>query len=288
MSTRFSNIPSSGINPALKDSVPWASMQVWEILSSPDSPQILLQKWDTEVSFTPGLGWHIDSCKINGIEIFHPFFGDPNKPKGGMPYMCPNAGPLTQEQINLSGLKLPQHGFGRISKWDYNPKTWEQRLVFSETSEFPYSGIVTLTGEIHDDGSVTFFQKIKNIWKTALPLSTGLHPYFRVPQGNKDDVTWDFEGWEKVVSDKELWKYDGTGMYDVPENKIISFSIPGLGKIELELSQDYKRFWVWSMKNKDFVCVEPVMNDSGGIVTNPTLVTPWETNINSMKISLKK
>lgn len=288
MSTRFSNVPSFPGDTSWEIPVSWASLQVWKILSSPDSPQILLQKWDTEVSFTPGLGWHIDSCKINGVEIFYPFFGDSNKPKGGMPYMFPNAGPLSEEQKESSGLNLPQHGFGRISKWESNSETWEQRFMFSETPEFPYSGEVTLTVEIYDDRSVTFFQKIKNTWEKALPLSTWLHPYFRVPLWNKDDIIWDFEGWENVVSDREIWKNAGTGMYEAPENKIISFSIPGLGNIELELSEDYKRFWVWSMKDKDFVCVEPVMKDSGGIVTNPTLVAPWETNMNFMKISLKK
>lgn len=250
--------------------------------------KIYIQKWNTKVAFIPGAGGHIDACSIDGIELFHEFFWDPNKPKWGMPYMFPNAGPLSDEQKSLSGLNLPQHGFGRISKWESNSETWEQRLVFFETSDFPYSGEVTLSIEIHDDGSVTFFQKVQNTWEKPLPLSTGLHPYFRVPLGNKDDITWDFEGWEKVVSDREIWKNDGTGQYDVPENKKIAFSIPGLGKIELEFGQDYKKLWVWSMKERDFVCVEPVMNDSGGIVTEPIFVAPWETNINFMKISLKK
>lgn len=288
MKTQLSNAPSSGGDTVWENSIPWASLQVWKILSPADTPKILLQKGNTKVSFTPRAGWHIDSCKINGVEIFYPFFGDPNKPKGGMPYMYPNAGPLTQEQIDLSGLKLPQHGFGRISKWECNSETWEQRLVFSETPEFSFSGEVTLTVKIHDDGSLTFFQKVKNMWEKDLPLSTGLHPYFRIPLGNKDDITWDFDGGEQVFAEREIWKTGGTGQYDVPENKKIAFSIPKIGTIELELSEDYKKFWVWSMKDKDFICVEPVMNHEGGIATSPIFVPPWETNMNFMKISLKK
>ena len=108
--------------------------------------------------------------------------------------MFPNAGPLSEDQKNISGLNLPQHGFGRISRWGTDMQTGEQNLVFFETPDFPFAGKVTLTIDITQQGSVQFLQTIQNIGDKTLPLATGLHPYFSVPKGKKDAITWDFEG----------------------------------------------------------------------------------------------
>ena len=249
---------------------------------------ITLTRGNTHVSFQAGKWGHIDSCVIEGVEIFHPFFGDQNKPKGGMPFMFPNAGPLSEDQKNISRLNLPQHGFGRISKWECNSETWEQRLVFSETPDFPFAGKVNLTIEITQQGSVQFLQTIQNIGDKTLPLATGLHPYFSVPKGKKDAITWDFEGWDAIYTQREIWKQGGTGKYNIPLNAPISFTIPEIGTIQLETSRDYKRFWVWSLPEKDFVCVEPVMGDEGMIVDAPFMLPPGQSHTSFLKISLKK
>ncbi len=268
-------------------SKPWIVREAQKILSLLDSQKVSFQRWNTLVKFTAWNGGHIDTCKFGGKNIFHEFFWDPKKPKGGMPFMFPNAGPLSDQQKESSWLNLPQHGFGRISQWQYNSESWEQILIFSETPDFPYSGEARLNIEIEEDGSVIFTQSVTNTGKRDLPLSSGLHPYFRIPWWNKDTVTWDFEGGEKVASEREIWKNWGTGKYEVPADWKIHFSIPEIGEITLELSADYKKFWVWSLPEKDFICVEPVMNHEAGIVTSPIFVAPWETNINFMKISLK-
>jgi galactose mutarotase-like enzyme len=260
-------------------------------------PQTLLKMWntvflkrgDTQVSFMLGDGGHIESCEIHGIQMLYERFQEAGKPpKWGMPSMFPNAGPLTPEEIQESSFHLPQHGFGRISHWDLDETTGEQILIFSQNESFPFSGEVRYKIEITEKWLVRFIQTVKNTGEKNLPLASWFHPYFRIPNGNKDEITWDFEWGEKVFQDREIWKNAGTWKYDVPQNGKISFTIPELWTIQLDVSADYERFWVWSMPDKDFVCVEPVMGDEGKIVKDPILIPPGQSHTSFLEISLKK
>ena len=250
--------------------------------------KVIISRGKTVVSFTQGKGGHIDSCIINGVEILYPFFWDEAKPKGGMPYMFPNAGPLTDTEKQISGFLLEQHGFGRRSHWELEEPSGDQILRFSASESFPFSGEVRLRIKIWEKGEVRFIQKIKNTGKNALPLSTGLHPYFRIPKGNKDEIIWNFVGAEEVVSEKETWKNGGTGKYEMPSNGQIQVMIPEIGTLQLDSSSRYKKFWVWSMKDMDFVCIEPTMGDEGAIVHNPFLLQAWQEREDFLEISLKK
>jgi len=246
-----------------------------------------LKNGNNSISYIPERWGHILSCKIDGRELFFPFFGDPNKPKWGMPYMFPNAGPLSDTEKNLSWFDLPQHGFGRISKWK-SLSPWVQELVFEAGESFPYSWKVIHKVEIGNDESIVFTQTLENIGNSPMPVSTGLHPYFRIPRWDISELEWRFTGGEKVKEDLSLWSEWGTGHYDIPADRRLLFFIPGLWEITLELSSQYNKFWVWSLPDKDFVCVEPVMNHEGGIVNTPVMVKPWERNENFMRITLKQ
>lgn len=246
-----------------------------------------LSKWNSSVSYLPKKWGHIVSCIINGVELFHDMFADPNKPKGWMPYMFPNAGPLTKDEKDTSWIDLEQHWFWRTSSWSQISE-WVQELCFISTNEYPYKWKVRNEIEICDDDSVVFHHYVTNYWDSDMPISTGLHPYFNISTWNKSEVDWKIEWWDDVKNDIDIWSVWWTWEYKVPADKKIVFTIPDVWEISLELSDDYKKFWVWSLEDKDFVCVEPVMNSVGWIVNSPVLVKPWETNHNWMKINLTK
>jgi galactose mutarotase-like enzyme len=50
--------------------------------------------------------------------------------------------------------------------------------------------------------------------------------------------------------------------------------IPGLGTLSLTASPDYRRLWIWSMKDRNFVCIEPAMNHYDGLADTPVIVAP--------------
>jgi len=201
--------------------------------------------------------------------------------------MFPNAWPLTESEQEKSWFNLKQHGFGRLSEWEeISENEWIQRLSFSSNESFPYSWEVENTIDILEDNSVQFTHTIRNLGSNSMPISTGLHPYFVVPWSDKSQIEWRFESGEDVKSDLDLWSNGWTGMYDVPKDNKITFFIPKLWEICLKISSDYKRFWVWSLPDKDFVCVEPVMGDPGMIVNSPLEIPPGMSNSNFLTISL--
>ena len=257
-------------------------MIIWEIV-------VILEVGVSSITFLPERWGHVLWCIINGVELFHSMFGDIQKPKGGMPYMFPNAGPLKGEQKDRSWFSLAQHGFWRLSRWELqDDKTWAQRLVFDSTPDYPFSWTVDHSIIINNDWSIIFNQKIENTWSKDLPVSTGLHPYFNIPLWDKSKIEWRFNGWEAVKNDIDIWSEWGTWSYNIPDERKIKFYIPDVWEVCLELSRDYKKFWVWSLPDKNFVCVEPVMGDEWTIVRNPVLIAPGGINTNFMKVSLNK
>jgi galactose mutarotase-like enzyme len=246
-----------------------------------------LSKWNSSVSYLPETWGHIVSCVIDGVELFHDMFADSNKPKGWMPYMFPNAGPLTQDEKDTWWIDLEQHGFWRTSSWSQILE-WVQELSFISTVWYPYKWIVRNEIEMCDDGWVIFHHYVTNQWDCDIPISSGLHPYFNIPTWNKSKINWKIQWWDNVKNDIDIWSEWWTWEYNVPADKKIVFTIPDIWEISLELSGDYKKFWVWSLEDKDFVCVEPVMNSVWWIVKTPVIVKPGETNHNWMKIMLRK
>lgn len=262
---------------------------VWDVNSL--TKKNTISRWNTSVLYDPERWGHTTSCMIDGVELFHAEFADSEKPKGWMPFMFPNAGPLTDTQRVQSWIDLVQHGFWRLSKWKEIGE-WEQELVFDRPEGFLYSWSVRNKIEITDSGDVIFHHFVTNTGDSPMPISSGLHPYFNIPGGDKSAVEWRFDDGDCVRDEREVWSNGGTGEYDMPKDGTLKFYIPEVWEITLEVSEDYKNFWVWSLGEKqwekDFVCVEPVMNHPWGIVENPVMIDSGKTKHNWMKISLKK
>ena len=250
-----------------------------------------------EVEVLPERWWLIKSIKIGWIEILYQDMYDETlldtstSVKWGIPYMFPNAGPLTEKEKSTSWLDQPQHGFARTSPWKRNeinksPRTIQQDFAFVSTPWYPHTWKVV--NQIKDEpNGVKITHKISNHWDTAMPIASGLHPYFRVPEWNKSAIKWDFPWWNKIAEEVKNWSNDGTVTFDNPDpGKPFSVIIPGLGRLELTASSDYKKFWVWSLPGKDFVCIEPVMWDEWMIANNPIILGRNESNTSSLKIDL--
>lgn len=244
-----------------------------------------------EISFSPERGGIITAMKLNGVEVFYmdeETFNDESKNvKGGIPQLIPNSGPLRGEKNPYPDLK--QHGFARLSPWRIEHMAeGEFSEVFSSNEEtkkiFPYDFEARMKCTLNDDGSITLAQEVKNLGKTAMPLSMGLHPYFKIPHEKKKDIKLDFPEGEKIESKDEFekWSQDkGTTSVANPKlkdpNAVLRIEIPGLGTLVMDVSAEYQRILVWSLPDKNFVCIEPVMRDDGGLIDDPEMVEPGET-----------
>ena len=228
--------------------------------------------------------------KLKGVEILYvdeASFADVNKNvRGGIPILFPNAGPLEGENNPYPNLK--QHGFGRTSsEWvveEAKDGEFSEKLSSdAETKKvFPFDLETRMRGRLEDDGSITLMQEVTNLEADKeMPVSMGLHPYFKVPNSEKKNIKFNFPGGELVEEEFEKWSQGGTTCIDNPKmtdaDAVLRVEIPGLGTLVMDVSEEYKKIWIWSLPGQDFICVEPVMRNSGGLIDDPEMVKPSET-----------
>ena len=237
-----------------------------------------------EASYCPERGGIINSLKLEGKEVLYldeeTFKDIYTNVKGGIPILFPNAGPLDENCIYP---KLEQHGFARKLKWQkesINDGFKEMLEANEETRKiFPYNFRLSQVGKFENDGSFTFSQEIENNEENKeLPISMGLHPYFKVPYNEKNNIKFNFEGGKEIEEKVEIWSNGKAISIDNPKIKdngaTLEVTIPNLGKLLIDVSEEYKKIWIWSMTNKDFICIEPVMRDKNGLIENPEKVQP--------------
>ena len=251
-----------------------------------------------EVSFCPERGGIITSIKFSGKEILYldevTLKNKEENVKGGVPELFPNAGPIKNDKFP----NLKQHGFARNSS-DWKSKTDGHgfRENFTSNKEnlevFPYECQLEVEGKFEKNNSFTIIQTVKNLEENKeMPLAMGLHPYFKVPNEEKNNIKFNFEGGDTVEQQIEVWANGGTVSIDNPRLKnpdaVMEVLIPGIGTLVIDTSIEYEKIWIWSLPGKDFICIEPVMRDIGGLVDNPQMVKPKESYSASVNLSLKE
>ena len=177
---------------------------------------------DSEMSFCPERGGIITSMKIKGVELFYfdkERFNDPDKSdRGGVPILFPMSGPPTKEGPFS---KLKQHGFARNSdNWKIEKTEEENEFIEilesnDKTKEiFPYDFVLKMRSKIEDDGSIIISQEVENKGENEMPISMGLHPYFNVPEGKKEEIKFDFSGGKEIEREIKKWqKHFRSGSY---------------------------------------------------------------------------
>lgn len=250
-----------------------------------------------EVFYCPERGGIISSIKLGGKEILYldeETFNDlKSNVKGGVPILFPNAGPLAE------GSKFPnleQHGFARKSAWQSASADGEFEENLSANQEtmlaYPYDFNLSVFGKLEEDASFTITCAVENREDSKeLPVSHGLHPYFKVPNTEKANIKFNFEGGELIEEQVETWANGKAVSIDNPKVKnpraTMEIKIPSLGTLVIDASVEYEKIWVWSMPGKDFVCVEPVMRNKNGLIDDPKMVKPKETFLATVNFKLK-
>ena len=250
----------------------------------------------SEVSFSPERGGIITSLKLDGKEILYldeETFNNLNSSvKGGIPILFPNAGPIPDEIKTEEYANLKQHGFARDMKWSFEKTEngFAESIISDENTKsvYPHYFKLTLRGVLEEDDSFTLTKTIQNLNEDKdMAVSSGLHPYFKVDNEQKQNIEFNFPGGKFIKENIEKW---ANGEYVCIDNPNIPLEvyIPELGTLIFTIDKEYKKIWVWSMPDKDFVCIEPVMHDKGGIILEPTIIKPKESLTVSFNVKLRK
>jgi galactose mutarotase-like enzyme len=250
-------------------------------LKTDHSPAYLLSDTDTEsrLEIVPDRGGLATRWQVENQEIFYfdaERFANPElSVRGGIPILFPICGNLPDNQytFNDETYSLKQHGFARDLPWQVVGQDTEDaasltlELTSSEAtrSRYPFDFKLSFTFKLHGH-ILDLHQQFTNLTDQPMPFSTGLHPYFLVEE--KSQLIFDIPATEyrnHLTGDIEAF----SGNFDFKQDEI-DLAFHGLTahtatitdthlkrSLTLSWSQDYTRLVFWTVKGKNYYCLEP-------------------------------
>lgn len=210
--------------------------------------------------------------------------------RGGVPVLFPFGGPLAGDRLELSGATMKQHGFARNLAWSAEAEgaSVTMRVLATEATKVVYSFDFALVFTVAlRDGALVLQQRYENRGSAPMPIAPGLHPYFALPDGKKKHARvttnatrqWDnvtkttgpFTGLDLSAAEVDLHLLD----HGPRETRLVR---PGMRDVILRFGADQESLVIWTVRGKDFVCVEPwtrtanALNEGRGIVVAPGAV----------------
>ncbi|MBD2099384.1 aldose epimerase [Leptolyngbya sp. FACHB-261] len=235
------------------------------------------QAGKSRLELVPERGGIVTSWQVDGTEILYldeARFADPSlSVRGGIPILFPICGNLPNNTYSLDGqtYTLKQHGFARDLPWtpgEAITQNMAQVTLLLSSSEqtlavYPFEFELAFTYTLQGP-TLTIAQRYTNRSARPMPFSTGLHPYFAVT--DKSDLRFKLPArhyYERVTdSQGEL-----VDQFDLNQAEIdAAFSnvsgtvatVSGEGRrLSLEFDPLYKTLVFWTLKNKEFYCLEP-------------------------------
>ncbi len=217
--------------------------------------------------------------------------------RGGVPILFPICGNLPDNTYTHLGktYTLKQHGFARTLPWEVTKQATDDCASLTVTlrsneqtlQAYPFEFQLDFTYELKGN-TLIIRQKYSNKSNQTMPFSFGFHPYFLVP--DKSQVTFDIPSDEyQEQATKNIVPYHGT--FDFNQNEIdagfksLTRSSATMTdnqrnlKLTLTWSDIYSTFVFWTVKGKDFVCLEPWTAPRNSLNTGEKLtkLAPGET-----------
>jgi galactose mutarotase-like enzyme len=217
--------------------------------------EITLSSGFTRVKIAPARGGLVTSFSVHDKEIFYldrTTFNDfTQNVRGGIPLLFPNAGPL---QGSL--YPLPRHGFARNTAWDITEQHQNSiTLQFNSDGKtkisYPFDFELQLTVAVSGN-QLTHTMNVTNTGDRPMPTAYGIHPYFKIPQAEKQLVVTNIAGFLPG-------EIDWTAEFDksFPNPGLIQVWMPGKDLTIKNAPALFRFIRVWHLAGKDFICLEP-------------------------------
>ena len=233
----------------------------------------------SRLEVVPERGGIVTRWSIQGQEFFYldqERFTHPElSVRGGNPILFPICGNLPDDVYAYDGksYSLKQHGFARNLPWEVVEQSTESssKLTISLKSNdetlavYPFEFQVKFVYEL-EGKTLKIHQEYINQSDKVMPLSFGFHPYFLVP--DKEKLSLDIPASTYQAKDStEVVSYKGSFDFNEDEIDVALKPLNGSSasitdssrslKINLKWSEDFSTIVFWTVKGKDFVCLEP-------------------------------
>jgi galactose mutarotase-like enzyme len=249
------------------------------------------------VALAPARGGMVTRFRVGEMNVLYldaETLHDPTKNvRGGIPILFPIAGRLHGDRFEYGGkiYSLFQHGFARALPWTIVDQSTADgaRMVLELTptaatrAQFPFEFRLVFT-YVLADGRLTIGQRFTNAGNVDMPIAPGLHPYFMLPDAQKAG--------SRIVT-------DATSAFDNRTGQLLTLRGPidlAAEEVDLQLLDHWPRtvrlmrlgdrdldlglgvpdavLVVWTLRGKDFVCVEPWTAPANALNQGKALLVP--------------
>lgn len=260
---------------------------------------VVLEAGESRAVLAPPRGGILTRLTLQGRELLfldEATLLDPSKNiRGGNPVLFPSPGPLVNERFEYEGVTgtMKQHGFARQLPWtvDSVSKAEAKLSLTSDATtlaQYPWPFRIAFRYAL-TEASLRIEQNFQNTGTTPMPFAAGFHPYFRVADADKAVATIptrSTQGFDNVT--KTIVPVEGP--IDLTANEVdlhlidhgsseAQLDVAKQKSIAIRCSSEFQRWVVWTLKGKDFVCVEPWTAAANALNTQAqlTVVAPGET-----------
>lgn len=264
---------------------------------------------NSQIEVVPERGACITKWRVNGQEIFYldaERFTNPElSVRGGNPILFPICGNLPDNTYTYQGKQysLKQHGFARDLPWDVTNQVTQDKasltVVLNSNEQtravYPFDFELAFTYQMQGN-ILEVQQNYTNKSSEPMPFSFGFHPYFAI----SDKTQLEFEIPSSEYQDqktKEMHSFNGNFDFNRDEIDVAfkqltsqSASVTDHSR-KLKLTLDYDDAFpilvFWTLKGKDFYCLEPWSAARNSINTGEhlTILEPGASYSASVKLT---
>ncbi|BAY18744.1 aldose 1-epimerase [Anabaenopsis circularis NIES-21] len=263
----------------------------------------------TQIEVVPERGGIITGWRVQGQEIFYldkERFTHPDlSVRGGNPILFPICGNLPDNTYTHNGQQytLKQHGFARDLPWEVeevsedNTTYLKVHLVSNEQTKavYPFDFHLSFSYKINGN-TLEIQQHLHNSSATSIPFSTGFHPYFQAPDKTQLEVQIASHEYQDNIT-KEIRTFNGNFDFNLDEidaafKRLTAKSATVTDnsrrlKLTLDYGNDYPVVVFWTVKGKEFYCLEPWSAPRNSLNTgeNLTVVEPGASYTASVRLT---
>jgi galactose mutarotase-like enzyme len=248
----------------------------------------------SRLEVVPERGGIITRWQIQGQELLYldtDRFANPELSiRGGIPILFPICGNLPDNTYTHQGqtYTLKQHGFARDLPWQVMDQVTQAGVAITlglESNDrtravYPFDFQLQFTYRLRGN-SLEIHQVYTNCSSEPMPFSTGLHPYF--PVFDKKQLQFDIPA-TRYQDHISQTMQDFTGSFDFDSDEIDlafrdvsrQFATVTDPSRNLRLTIDYDLVYstlvFWTVKGKDYYCLEPWTAPRNALNTGETLI----------------
>jgi galactose mutarotase-like enzyme len=220
------------------------------------------------------LGWRVGDRALLYLDAER--YANPSLSiRGGIPILFPICGNLVNDTYTLNGkaYRLKQHGFARDLPWQVidqrvgDPVSLTVGLDSNEQTraDYPFDFQLAFTYRLFDT-ALELHQRYTNRSTEAMPFAAGFHPYFNV--ADKTQLAFEIPSSEYTVKQTQaVCPFDGSFDFEQDEIDVAFQAVTRqvatvsdrqqATKLTFGYSEAFSTLVFWTVKGKDFYCLEP-------------------------------